>query len=47
VIAVLAHSLQTAPANVRILRGHRNPRKEVLILGLTAEEIERRLLAAK
>jgi uncharacterized protein len=47
VIAVLADSLQTAPSNVRIVSGHRNPRKEVLILGLTAEEIERRLLAEK
>ncbi len=45
VIAVLAGALQTAPSNVRIVRGHHNPRKEVLIVGLSAEEIERRLLA--
>ncbi|HEV7999957.1 MAG TPA: DUF167 domain-containing protein [Planctomycetaceae bacterium] len=45
VIAVLAEALQTAPSNVRIVRGHHNPRKEVLIVGLSAEEIERRLLA--
>ena len=45
VIAVLAEALQTAPSNVRIVRGHQNPRKEVLIVGLPAEEIERRLLA--
>ncbi len=47
VIAVLADSLQTSPGNVRIVRGHRNPRKEVLIVGLSAEEIEQRLLAEK
>jgi uncharacterized protein (TIGR00251 family) len=47
VIAVLAESLRTSPGNVRIVRGHRNPRKQVLIVGLPAEEIERRLLAAK
>jgi uncharacterized protein (TIGR00251 family) len=45
VIAVLAEALQTTSSNVRIVRGHHNPRKEVLILGLSAEEIERRLLA--
>jgi uncharacterized protein (TIGR00251 family) len=43
VIAVLADSLQIAAANVRIVRGHQSPRKEVLIVGLSAEEIERRL----
>jgi hypothetical protein len=47
VIAVLADALGTAAANVRIVRGHRNPRKEVLIVGLSAEEIERRFLAEK
>jgi uncharacterized protein len=47
VIALLADSLGTAPANVRIIRGHRNPRKEVLIVGLSAEEIERRLLPSQ
>jgi len=43
VIALLAESLQIAPANVRIVRGHQSPRKEVLIVGLSSEEIERRL----
>ena len=43
VIAVLADSLQIAAANVRIVRGHQSPRKEVLIVGLSSEEIERRL----
>jgi uncharacterized protein (TIGR00251 family) len=47
VIALLADSLRTAPANVRIVRGHSSPRKEVLIVGLTAEEIERRLLCGQ
>ena len=44
VIAVLADSLQIPAANVRIVRGHQSPRKEVLIVRLSAEEIERRLL---
>jgi uncharacterized protein (TIGR00251 family) len=43
VIALLAESLQIAPANVRIVRGHQSPRKEVLIVGLSSEEMERRL----
>jgi len=44
VLAVLADALQISAANVRILRGHINPRKEVLILGLSAEAIQQRLL---
>jgi uncharacterized protein (TIGR00251 family) len=44
-IKVLAEALGIAPANVRIVRGHRSPRKEVLIAGLPADEIERRLLS--
>jgi uncharacterized protein (TIGR00251 family) len=44
VIELLAEALQTTPASVRIVHGHRSPRKEVLIVGLAAEEIERRLL---
>jgi uncharacterized protein (TIGR00251 family) len=47
VIALLADSLQTAPANVRIVRGHLSPRKEVLIVGISADEIERRLSSIK
>jgi uncharacterized protein (TIGR00251 family) len=46
VIAVLADSLQIAPANVTIVRGHQSPRKEVLIVGLSSEEIERRLFSS-
>ena len=44
VIELLADSLHTAPANVRIIRGHKSPRKEVLVMGLPADEIKRRLL---
>jgi uncharacterized protein len=44
VIELLADSLHTAPANVRIIRGHRSQRKEVLVTGLPADEIKRRLL---
>jgi uncharacterized protein len=44
VIELLAEELRVAPASVRIVRGHRSPRKEVLIVGLPADEIERRLL---
>jgi uncharacterized protein len=47
VLELLADSLRTATASVRIVRGHRSPRKEVLIVGLTADEIERRLLREK
>jgi uncharacterized protein len=45
VIEVLAEALGLAPCNVRIVRGHRSPRKDVLIVGLPADEIERRLLS--
>ncbi|MEX0641688.1 MAG: DUF167 domain-containing protein [Pirellulales bacterium] len=44
VIALLADALQLSPANVRITRGHSNPRKEVLIGGLAADVIQSRLL---
>jgi uncharacterized protein (TIGR00251 family) len=44
VIALLAEALEVPTANVRITRGHASPRKEVLIVGLTADEIEQRLL---
>jgi uncharacterized protein (TIGR00251 family) len=45
VIQVLAEALGVAASNVRLARGHRSPRKEVLIVGLPAEQIERRLRA--
>ena len=45
VISVIAKALQIPGANVQILRGHTNPRKQVLINGLSAEQIEQRLLA--
>jgi uncharacterized protein (TIGR00251 family) len=45
VILVIAAALQIPTSNVQILRGHTNPRKQVLIVGLTAEQIEQRLLA--
>jgi uncharacterized protein YggU (UPF0235/DUF167 family) len=47
VLAVLADALDVGRANVRILRGHSNPRKEVLILGLSAEAIQQRLVGPK
>ena len=43
VLSVLADALEIAPANLRIVRGHTNPRKEVLIVGLSAETIRERL----
>lgn len=47
VLAVLADALDVGRTNVRILRGHSNPRKEVLILGLSAEAIQQRLVGSK
>ena len=43
VLSVLADALQIAQTNVRIVRGHTSPRKEVLIVGLSAETIQQRL----
>jgi len=43
VVALLAAALETARANVRIVRGHSSPRKEVSIRGVSAEVIESRL----
>ena len=45
--AVLADALKITLSNVRILRGHTSPRKEVLILGLSAEAIQQSLLGPK
>lgn len=44
VVELLARVLQVAPENVRIVRGQTTPRKQVLIVGLPAELIQRRLL---
>ncbi len=44
VIALLADTLRTTPANLRIISGHGSPRKQVLISGVPADAIERRLL---
>lgn len=43
VVELLADTLQLPRANVRILSGHSNPRKEVLIVGLDAAAIEEQL----
>ena len=44
VIEVIAAAQQIQPSNVQILRGHTNPRKQVLIVGVAAAQIEQRLL---
>jgi uncharacterized protein (TIGR00251 family) len=46
VISLLAETLDLARANVRIVRGHTSPRKEVLIVGLPADAIRQRLTPA-
>lgn len=43
VIRLLAAALGIPPANVSIVRGQTNPRKEVLIAGLDAQELSTRL----
>jgi uncharacterized protein (TIGR00251 family) len=43
VIRLLAEVLGVPTSGVQIVRGQTSPRKEVLIIGLTAEEIEQRL----
>ena len=44
VVVLLAKTLGIAPAQIRISRGQRGPRKEVIITGLSAELIQQRLL---
>jgi hypothetical protein len=44
VVALLADALKIPTANIKITRGHTSPRKEVLIAGLSAELIHRRLI---
>jgi len=43
VIRLLAEALGVPTSSVQIVRGHTSPRKEVLIVGLAAEQIEQRL----
>lgn len=45
VVDLLAETLGVSRGQVSIVRGHANPRKELAISGLTADEIESRLLA--
>jgi uncharacterized protein (TIGR00251 family) len=47
VIALLAKTLNIPTAQVRISRGQRSPRKEVIIAGLSADLIQERLLGAQ
>jgi hypothetical protein len=46
VIALLAEVLQIPRTNISITRGQSNPRKEVLIMSVSAELIRQRLLGA-
>jgi uncharacterized protein (TIGR00251 family) len=43
VIALLAQTLGIPTSQIEITRGHTNPRKEVLIRGMTADAIRTRL----
>jgi len=43
VVELLAVTLQIAPANVRIVRGAASPRKQVMIAGLSSQELGERL----
>jgi uncharacterized protein (TIGR00251 family) len=43
VIELLAEALRLPRENVQILHGHSSPRKEILIAGLPADAIKRRL----
>ena len=43
VVKLLAAALNIPPASVTILRGHSNPRKEVLITGHSLAEISARI----
>ena len=43
VVKLLADVLGIAPGNIQILRGHGSPRKQVLIGGISSQELERRL----
>ena|SRR5688572_14555774 len=43
IVQLLSDTLQIAPADVSILRGESNPRKELSIRGLTAQQVLARL----
>lgn len=43
--ALLAAALGVRPAAITIVRGHTNPRKEVAVSGVAADELARRLAA--
>jgi len=43
VIKLMASALAVSEANVIIIRGHSNPRKEIAITGIALEEVRRRL----
>jgi uncharacterized protein (TIGR00251 family) len=45
IVEVLAERLGIPEANVTIIRGHTNPRKEIVIVGLSASEVLARLNA--
>jgi len=43
VVKLMASALAVSEANVIIIRGHSNPRKEIAIIGIALEEVRRRL----
>ncbi len=43
VVALLARSLDIPRRNVRIIRGHTSPRKEIRITGITLQALQNRL----
>ena len=45
VVKLLADALNVPEANVTLVRGHTNPRKEVLITGLSVADLSTRLAA--
>jgi uncharacterized protein (TIGR00251 family) len=44
VVGLVSHTLGLPRQNVTIVRGHSTPRKELLIVGLTVEQVCQRLL---
>ncbi|MGB7159268.1 MAG: DUF167 domain-containing protein [Tepidisphaeraceae bacterium] len=43
VVALLAEALGVSARQVEVVRGHGNPRKEVLVMGASLSELRRRL----
>ena len=43
VLKLLAEALDVPEPMIQLLRGHANPRKEVLIVGISADELLKRL----